>query len=268
MNQDDILIRGPALRSACQNPRPRRTSRSRRNHASPSSTSASNNQPTALSSLVATPRAATAAHHEAKVEEEDHETSPSNTQVQEQLSQESQISHSSLTYPMPPVAFTSSTTMPNTGTPNWHTLNEELNTTLPGGRLIPDLRIMHVRRDVSEESRIRACPFILAHLTPPERIIPLHPLSLRSNSDYLFHLLYVLKESVTSPSGNYTVWTTVFLMTTLGSQNFVPVIIGSHTTEDIVNVIRNNIERERRLLRNEIEELFHRALRGSPNLHD
>ena len=127
---------------------------------------------------------------------------------------------------------------------------------------------MHVRRDVSEKSRIHTCPFILAHLTPPERIVPFHPLSLRSNSDYLFHLLYVLKESVTSPSGNYTVWTTVFLMTTLGSQNFVPVIIGSHTTEDIVNVIRNNIERERRLLRNEIEELFHRALRGSPNLHD
>jgi hypothetical protein len=130
---------------------------------------------------------------------------------------------------------------------------------------VQDLPVLEVtidrRKDQSTRPGISLCPFILAHLQPSNRIIPLVPLTIPSCPAYRFYLLYVLKETTLFIyEGNltdHTAYTAVFSVFRTGHGTGYPILIGTKTNQAFVEQVRSNIQRERERARKLITEAHH-----------
>lgn len=116
---------------------------------------------------------------------------------------------------------------------------------------IHDLQMIHVTREVSSPHPIPLCPFIFAHVRP--FVIPHFPLYIPSMHGYVFYLLHVLKETITSPSAPTIIsYTAVFSMTNLEVKTYTT--LGTSITEQHVEQIKRNIQEEVTQLKDRIVE--------------
>ena len=122
---------------------------------------------------------------------------------------------------------------------------------------IPPLAIVKVQQNVNHPCTIPLCPYILSHVLAPDRtagILPYAPLWIPGLPQYSFHLLYVLKENISSPQGNYSNWIAVFLIHFPNpiADPKLPRMVGSITEERFINFIQTNVQNERLRMRTEI----------------
>src|SRR5215468_793999 len=88
----------------------------------------------------------------------------------------------------------------------------ELETLL--GRLcqFQDLYVAEVYRNINDRSKVPLCSFFLEHLRPDNLILPFVSLSIRNLPSYQFQLQYIIKETVSSLTGEFINWIAVFIM--------------------------------------------------------
>ena len=116
---------------------------------------------------------------------------------------------------------------------------------------IHDLQVIHVNREASTPRPIPLCPFILAHVRP--FVIPHFPLYIPSMRGYVFYLLHVLKETITSPSAPTIIsYTAVFSLTNLELKTYTT--LGTSISEQHVEQIKRNIQEEITQLKERIVE--------------
>jgi hypothetical protein len=116
---------------------------------------------------------------------------------------------------------------------------------------IQRLQVIHSTRDSRVPCPIPLCPFILAHIRP--FVIPHFPLHIPSMHGYVFYLLHVLKETITTPTAPTTIsYIAVFSMTNTEKKTYHT--LGTCITEQHVEQIQRNIQEEANHLKERIIE--------------
>jgi hypothetical protein len=106
---------------------------------------------------------------------------------------------------------------------------------------IQKLQVIHITREARTPCPIPLCPFIVAHIRP--FVIPHFPLHIPSMYGYVFYLLHILKETITSPSAPTMIsYIAVFSMTNLETKTHFT--LGTSITEQHVEQIQRNIQEE------------------------
>jgi hypothetical protein len=112
---------------------------------------------------------------------------------------------------------------------------------------VQDLHVVEVTDEQKAKAgpSVQLCPFILSHLQPVERIIPFMPLYIPSCPGYIFHLLYVEKETI----ANHVFCVAIFLLLNMDEPASYPSYVGARTSESFLDTVNSNIQRERARLR-------------------
>jgi hypothetical protein len=226
MDEEEINIRGPPLRPMHRSPLSAPVKKKNRNRRSNTSLMAG----TSPSGSRAIP----------------HETEPMMSIVEEDMPKPS------IADPQPPA-----TTLPTPSNVNrWISYPPSTHPLTDTGvrDYIQDLHVAETIRQEGTQPKVPLCPFFLAHLLPSNRIIPFMPLFIPTCPTYQFHLLYVIKETVTSPNGEYISWVAVFLLISL-EQPTQPSLVGATVSQSFLTRVESNIERERDHLRSYLREI-------------
>ena len=180
------------------------------------------------------------------------EPSPSSSATQHKVihipSMELKKEESNMEHHTSPSKLTSTDTAPartpiksSTPSPSTLSYSPEEEPELIAHTYVHDLDIIHTTCKAGTPAPVPLCPFILAHLCP--QIIPHYPLYIQSAPDYVFYLLYVLKETITSPSAQPTTsYIAVFSMTNIEQKTYIT--MGTSITVQTIDQINRNIQWE------------------------
>jgi len=251
MNKDDLTIRGLPLRSTTRNPRTVRRDRSKGKQRAPVVLE----EPSSSSSIQALSRPPPPIFQEMMKQED-----PSPPAIPSRESTQS--------VPLPsPRSVAQSVAQAQ----SIYNCENVLDSLLRREEWIMPLTIVETQRNVNTLCRVPLCPYILTHVLSSDRtagILPYSSLWIPDLPRYSFHLIYALKENVSSPNGDFINWVAVFLMhfPDSATEPRLPRLVGSITEERFVTHVQTNVQNERLRMRTEIINMLRQTILNTASL--